>query len=346
MVEYAKEHKPDLIIHAGDLFEKNILINSPEFRSAVDCMIALANVAPVFMCRGNHDPDKSLEIFQKLKTKHTIRYSDKVEILPEKKARILSIPYIKPSLIGSGERIGDINISGAESLRNYIDDFIESDKDPNTFNFVVGHFTVIGAELANSERILEGEIMLSVEDLDKDALDGVFLGHIHKADQDMFEGTNIRYSGAHYRTRFDEMGEPGFRFWKFDDKGNVDIKFVETPARDMMQFEFDEDETKKIIKSGKLPVDILEDSDVKVVFNVPEGMRSSLDLDKLKELCPDSSTLKTAIRTIPKVSVRSAEMSKAKSDIEKLEEWARVTGTKITDGIRKKMNIILEVVSE
>ena len=353
IIQFAAENQPDLIIHAGDLFEKNTMINSLEFRAAVRGMMALANIATVFMIRGNHDPDNALNVFEKLETVHLICYSDMIQTVgfteiygKLENVKILSIPYISPSTIGSGDDIGEVHVSGAGYLKDKINRFIEHSAKPDTINLIVAHITVVGAELANSERILEGEIMLSPDDFDHKAIDGVLLGHIHKAQQDIFDGTNIRYSGAHYRTRFDEIGSPGFNFWKFHDNGKTEIEFIETPAREMHQYDFDEEETKKIMSTGELPFEIPNDADIKVVFSVPEGMSSMLDKEKIRSLCPGNSTLKLNTKTIPKVVVRSEKMADAKTDLDKLKEWGRVTNNKITKSIIDKFNLVVTVADE
>ena len=82
IVDYANKNNPDLIVHSGDLFHKNTMINSREYLSAVDFIADLSSVAPVILVRGNHDPDGSFNVFKKMPDIYayddfgTIEYAD------------------------------------------------------------------------------------------------------------------------------------------------------------------------------------------------------------------------------------------------------------------------------
>lgn len=334
IVEYAEKEKPDWIFHAGDLFEKNVLINSPEYLSAIESMMSLADIAPVIMVRGNHDPFYALNVFEKLDTKFPITYYDTMAIQKNSDFNLLLIPYMNPSAIAREDSIGDIHKSGADLIKSRINEF-EKEHNPDKPALVLAHISILDSRFANSERIQEGEVMLSVDDLNLDWIDGVMLGHIHNSQQDIFEKTRIRYAGAHYRTRFDEILEPGFFMWTFD--GKIGIDFVETPARDMIQIKLDEAQTKKLIAGEKL--DVPPDSDVKIILEVPQGMTKMIDINNLNY--ETNSNVEVALRVNPITEVRSREIGKAVTDAGKLEEWAKVSDVEITSSIKKKLDEII-----
>jgi DNA repair exonuclease SbcCD nuclease subunit len=336
IIGYLDEQKPDYIFHAGDLFEKNVLINSPEYHASVNAMTALANIAPVYMVRGNHDPIGALEIFQEFSARYPIYYFDEIEIIKTRDFKLLTIPYQIPSTVGSGDSIGEVHVTGAESIRSSIQSFIKSDT--NLSKFVLAHISILDSRFANSERIQEGEILLSVDDLNIPELNGVFLGHIHNSQQDIFKDTNIRYAGAHYRTRFDEVMEPGFYMWEFKE-WQPSIKFVNTPARDMVQINLGESETKELIARNKF--DFPVGADVKIVLEVPQGMNKIVDKERIMKLVPEGTNLDIAIKVNPVIEVRSEKMAKCINDTEKLEEWGRVSEVIISTNIKKKFDEIL-----
>ncbi len=340
IIDQARKIKPDLIVHAGDLFDKNTLMNSSEYRAAVDCMDLLASIAPVIMVRGNHDPVDSMSIFDKINSTHPIICSEEISVRKVNDINFLLIPYINPSLIGSGDKIGDIHITGASSIKEHIEKFAD-EMPTNKINIIVAHISVYGAEFANSEKIQEGEVLLGVDDFNHPNISGAMLGHIHKSTQSIFEGTRVRYSGAHYRTRFGELSEPGFFVWDFKDIHNPKIGFMPVPARDMHRIEFDEDETRKIIRTGKIPIPVPSDSDVKFVFNVPEGMSSLLKVGSFYSDFPESSTVKIEPRVIPKQVIRSENMGKAITDMDKFREWCLVTEIKPGKSLLGKYNEIV-----
>lgn len=334
--DYLVKEKPDYIFHAGDLFEKNVLINSPEYLAAVNAMISLANIAPVYMVRGNHDPVGALEIFQELRTKFSIYYFDEISTIVASDFRFLAIPYQIASHLGSGDSVGEIHKSGAEVIRDHIDKFIK-ERNVEVPSFILAHISVMDSQFANSERIVEGEIILPVEDFDRKEIDGVFLGHIHRNQQDIFEGTRIRYAGAHYRTRFDEMLEPGFCMWEFGSQ--TDIKFIPTPSREMIQINLDEEETKKLIVSGeyKFP----EGADVKIVLEVAQGLNKIINTEDIMGLVPEGTVLDIAIKVNPVTEVRSKKMSEGLTNMEKLVEWGVISEIEITSNLKKKFDEII-----
>lgn len=337
IINYLKEEKPDYIFHAGDLFEKNVFINSPEYYAAVAAMTALANIAPVFMVRGNHDPVRALEIFEKIRALFPINYCDKIDIVGTDNFELLTIPYQIPSTVGSGDSIGEIHITGADSIRSNIQNFAKSNIDLPLF--ILAHISILDSRFANSERIQEGEIMLSVDDLNISELSGVFLGHIHNSQQDIFKDTRIRYAGAHYRTRFDEVTEPGFYMWEFKN-GKPDIEFVNIPARSMIQINLSESETKELIAKNKFD---FPEGDVKIVLEVPQGMNKIVDKERIMKLVSEGTNLDIAIKVNPVVEVRSEKMAKCTNDKEKLIEWGRVSEVNITSNIKKKFDEIIHV---
>ena len=333
IISYLEGQKPDWIFHAGDLFDKNVLINSLEYRAAVEAMISLANIAPVIMVRGNHDPVYALDIFEKLKTNNFIYYFDDIEVVQNDDFNLLTIPYQRPSDIGSGDEIGDIHKSGADLIRSRIKEFIKESDRPN---LILAHISILDSRFANSERIQEGEIIMSVESFDVSGIDGVFLGHIHNSQQDIFNGTRIRYAGSHYRTRFDEVMEPGFYMWEFN--GETSIGFVNTPARNMVQINLGEEDTKRLIAKGDFT---FPEGDVKLVLEVPQGMNQIVDTSDIMNLVSGGTNLNISIKVNPITEVRSKKMSEGLTDQEKLNEWGSVSEVNITSSIKKKFDEII-----
>jgi DNA repair exonuclease SbcCD nuclease subunit len=337
IVNYLKEEKPDYIFHAGDLFEKNVLVNSPEYHATVNAMTALADIAPIYMVRGNHDPIGALEIFEKLKTKFPIYYFDEIITVQVEDFKLLTIPYQIPSTVGSGDSIGEIHVSGADEIRSHIIEFRNSQSDSP--KFILAHISILDSRFANSERIQEGEIMLSVDDLNISELDGVFLGHVHNSQQDIFKDTRIRYAGAHYRTRFGEIAEPGFYMWEFKEE-QPNIRFVNTPARDMTQINLSESETKELLAKNKF---VFPEGDVKIVLEVPQGMNKIVDKERIMKLVSEGTNLDIAIKVNPISQVRSEKMVECIDDTEKFVEWGRVSEVIISSGMKKKLNEIVHV---
>jgi len=346
MIDYSVDEDVDLFVCAGDLFDKNTTINSEEYNQAVRLIGAMSDVAPVVMIYGNHDPAGSLDVFKYLKgRKYSISVYDKVEEVETfeqsySQYHMLVLPFIGIKSFSFdannvAETFKRANKHYKEAVRGFIDKpFAKRPK------FIVGHFSVYGAELANSERITSNDLILSVDDFDGN-VDAVMLGHIHKRDQKIFDGKNIRYPGSHYRLNFGEKAQPGFVIWDIDD-GRVHSYTVDTPARDMAEFCMSVDETEQYIKTGKLPFNMPENADVKVNVEIKEGAAHLFDRESLKGLHVGGGDLKVGFKTIAKESVRSKDIGSKKSVPEKVKEWAKLVGIKKSGGLVDKIEIAID----
>ena len=65
-IALAEEHRPDLILHTGDVFDA-LIPSHRAMRQAVDALNALAEVAPVIVLAGNHDHPRLFEVFATLR---------------------------------------------------------------------------------------------------------------------------------------------------------------------------------------------------------------------------------------------------------------------------------------
>jgi len=347
--EMAEKYQPNLIVHSGDLFHKNTLINSREYLAAVEFITSLSFQAPVLIIRGNHDPEDSFYPFKFMSGVtvvdkiDTVEY-DRMDEAPEYPfpVKIFCLPYQK-LLSTKGETVDEAKLEQANYLRSQINEFTAREHG-NALLLCVGHISIAGVELANSERILGGEVMLNKEDFV--GFHGSLLGHIHKSEQDILEGTSVAYSGSHYRTRFDEVAKPGFRIWEFELKNDKwklnNNKLLLTPARDMIQFDLDIEETKAYITSGKFPYEFEENADYKVIFRVPEGLAHKLNKDNLIEEDLVNYSLKVSTIVEPKSEVKSKKIANLKTKEEIFEEWAEVSKIKIHESLKEKFGEIVE----
>jgi len=74
-VEQATELQVDLIVHAGDFFDRR---STPEERLVLATFLQeAARICPVFGVRGNHDCPKDLDIFNELEADNYIRIFDR-----------------------------------------------------------------------------------------------------------------------------------------------------------------------------------------------------------------------------------------------------------------------------
>jgi exonuclease SbcD len=109
VVAIAREQRPDLILHAGDLFDA-VRPATHDMHWAIDRLRELADVAPVFVLCGNHDSPALFALFDKL-------------LGP--KARVRFIPYPLPPDRGG---VIDVPGRGSEIIRLAPVPFIHSSR--------------------------------------------------------------------------------------------------------------------------------------------------------------------------------------------------------------------------
>lgn len=341
IVDRAKD--VDVVFIAGDLFDRNTTINSREYNEAVGIIHDLSNIAPVYIVRGNHDPENSLDVFSKIGNENNIHvYNDvfmgDIEDRNGNKLFLLALPYLNPGSFGSQETIKDVYNTATDYINSRIAEFIAYKT--SYPKVIMAHLSVFGAELANSEQILSGEVMLSVDVLNHPDIDAVMLGHIHRNKQSIFNGTRIRYAGAHYRTRFDELATPGFCMWEIE-KGNTRVATENTPARDMCKIVLNEEQTNSYIATGKLPFDIPADSDVSIVAEVSEGFSHLIDKSKTDALNgQNGSDVKFSTRVVPKVDSNVVEIHTKSTLAEKFIAWGNANNFPVPDTMVIKLNNI------
>jgi DNA repair exonuclease SbcCD nuclease subunit len=327
----------DFAVQTGDWFDKNMLINSSAFQSSIELMKQWANETPIIMIRGNHDPLHSLDIFPKLQTKHPIYLYNELLfdtiVFNNNTVEVVAFPYMKKSdfNLPQGISLQEIDLFVSEKMRGFFNNLPEK----KNFRIFIGHLTVTNASLATSQTISHGEPMLSPEDLLKSNADVYFLGHIHNHEQKIFKEHPMRYSGPHYRTNFGETQELGFWVW---DDGNWE--WNKTPIRKVAIFEFDAEETREILVNKK-PIDIPEDTDIKLKFNIPEEIASMADISRFENI----PNIKIEKRIIPKIVARSAEISNHTKLVDKFVIYAKEKKIKATEGLKQKVEDLESVLN-
>jgi len=352
MIDYAKTNDIDMIIGAGDLFDVNTMINSEEYKQAIRLVGELSGIAPVYLIRGNHDPKGSLSAFDSLSgIKYQIKVFNDVDIheISDKsgdRVSVLMLPYINPMIFnGLGQGVSGIFDDASDYYKSKIKEFKRFETIYK--KIVVGHISVYGAEFANNEKIVSNEVMLDVNDLNVPEFSAVMLGHIHKREQVIFSGTNIRYSAPHYRTSYSEKtNSVGFVVWTINDD-NTEIELVNTPAKKMVEFKLDVEQTKSYISSGELPFEMPENTDIKIVADIPEGMTAMFNKKKLSKISDDNDgSVLVKLKTIPKTNVRSETIANLNTISEKIREWLNVVDIEINEDIIKKAEILEAIVAD
>ena len=238
IVVFAKEHKPDAVLIAGDVYDKSMPI--VEAVQLLDRFLVWLNELgiTVFIVSGNHDNAERVAFGAELLKNSSVHivqsYNGKIAPVTLSDGygdiNIWMLPYLKPSLIRRHFPDRDVNtysdaISAALSNANL---------DISARNVLIAHQFVTGAITSESEEISVG----GSENVDGSVFDGfdyVALGHIHRPQQIGRE--TLRYSGTPLKYSFSEASHTkSVTVVDMDGKGEIKITELPlVPLRDMRE---------------------------------------------------------------------------------------------------------------
>lgn len=268
IVDYIIETKPDLAIHAGDLFD-SIRPSNRAIKEALEQLVRLSKAGiPTVIIAGNHSTPRQ-------------RSTDSIFGV------LQYFENIHPIFEGMHAKlkIGDCTIHAIPHM--YSDEHLQQavaqlkpDKD-SKYNVVVAHAAIRGTDVASWGEFKE-------QTIPPDALspnfDYVALGHYHRF---MKIKDNAYYCGSPERFSFNEENDvKGFLDVELD---NFKVTHVPTKAREMVTYgpvdcsnlgaEQVLDAVESLLSNG------IEGKIVRVKFdNMPRHVHSSLDLKRIREL--------------------------------------------------------------
>lgn len=210
MVEYAKQNQVQIIIIAGDMFDKKSI--SVKAKKIVKNAIFTNPEIDFIYLKGNHDEagfiDEDEEIPQNLKIFNNQRWT--------------TYEY------------GDITIAGIEfGKQDNYEIYNSLMLEKNRINIVVMH----GQE--SETNIKDKAEIINLKQLKNKNIDYLALGHIHSYKQEKLDNRGIYcYSGCLEGRGFDECGEKGFVLLNIEDK-KIQTQFIPFASRNLYEINVD-----------------------------------------------------------------------------------------------------------
>lgn len=203
-----EEEKPDLVIVAGDIYDRQIA--PVEAITLFDHFLAEAAAigVPVAVIAGNHDGAERMALGKDLLRRSGVYIATCLEdaakpLLLEKDGERVQV-FLLPYLDGSAVRdyFGDNSLRGESACMHRAVEMLRESFEENTTKILVSHCFVAGSQTSDSESGLwvGGSAAVSA-DLWAD-FDYVALGHLHRAQQ---AGPNGRYAGSPLKYSVDEQ---------------------------------------------------------------------------------------------------------------------------------------------
>jgi exonuclease SbcD len=218
----AGEHRPDLILHTGDVFDA-LIPGHRAMRQAIDALTALAAVAPVIVLAGNHDHPRLFEVFATLRGgSGRLTFVPRVlppsrggiidvEVAGGQRVRVAAVPFIHQHRFVDwfGEDMG-AHATYADKLRAINgalrDGLLEGYDVSRDVLIYAAHLHVAGAVFGGSERKVHITEEYATGPDSIPAVSYAALGHIHKP-QDVPGAVTAAYVGSPLPLDFGERGE-------------------------------------------------------------------------------------------------------------------------------------------
>ena len=217
IIRYAKEEEPDVIVIAGDIYDK--AVPSAEAVEVFDDFIAaLANetTSTVMTISGNHDSAPRVDAYRRVLAKQRLYMIGKPPVMPNEfiekvtlsdafgPVNFYLLPFVKPSMVKliTGTDKEGRNLSYNDAMHALI---ARENINPDERNVFVSHqfYLPVGKTADDIER-MESEIRTvgNIDEISADVLqpfDYAALGHIHKPmtvgdDRFRYCGTPMPYS--------------------------------------------------------------------------------------------------------------------------------------------------------
>ena len=269
-ISYAINTKPDIIIHAGDLFD-NVRPNNRAITFALNQLVKLTkNKIPIVIISGNHEHPKIVEtghifsIFDHLENVYPI-YNSKYERIPfkiqDKELLIHAIPQCNSKKEYNSE------------LKKLLPDKTAD------YNIFVSHGSVTGVKQFTMNEF--NELIIPTKIFSRD-FDYIALGHFHKYTK---LAKNAFYAGATENLTFADANEK---------KGFIEITFSENSLKQS----FIEINTRPMIDAKPIKCTGLK---------IEEVMKKIKQ--KVKEIKPEKKTFRITLDDIPTNVYRSIDFS-------------------------------------
>lgn len=272
-IDYAIKSKPDIIIHAGDLFDA-VRPNNRAITFAIKQVIRLSKEKiPFIVIAGNHEHPKLKE------TGHIFSIFDHIEhVYP-----VYNAKYEKHSFKINKKKITFHAIPQATSKKEFNEEFkkIKPDKQAD-YNILIAHGSSTGIKIFSMNEF--NELFIPADIISKN-FDYVALGHYHKYTK-LTE--NTFYSGSTENFTFTDAG---------DKKGFIQIEL----NKNIMKHEFIELKNRPMIDAKPINCSNLKLNEIMNKIK-----------QTVKEINPKDKTFRITLESIPNHIYRSLDFSEIK----------------------------------
>lgn len=337
----------DLVAIAGDTWDASMLnTEASGFNDFVTSIQKLADVAPVAMIYGtpSHDTDGSLEVFRKIRSRHSITILEAarpyflengniVESSSNPEALIFGIPEPRKKHLLANATAGKEETESAirDAMQKVCFLLAAARREHESLPCVMlYHGDIAGSALQNDRTVERGTgIAISIDDLASIGADYYALGHIHKPQQ---VGTlPAYYAGSIYPKDFGETHKAGFNLVEIGNGKPAQVSRIDFPLAQNLKIESNAE--------FKLNEDI-DGKRVWVEITCTKEEHVLLDEDKILDELKAKGAVEGSRVTVNELAtetVRAAEITEAVGVSDKYKVWASNTGLELKDSVLQKI---------
>ncbi len=365
MLDYVKENKVNAIIHAGDIWERK---QSYAERSGVPLVIDYLrelskHVDFIFITKGNnsHDEPGSVSLLHQLEPNvYAYEYPVVLSVMtdgdipvvdllklgtagdPRANYIVSLVPYPTKAMFVKEQSI-DLNNQEFVSMFEGVFDLIAYVTQPYTCPKILAfHGNVVGSRLSTGQTLLSQDIMVAPATLKKAKHDYYALGHIHLRQEVQ---PNMVYSGSIYNKNWGETEPKSFEVIEFVDTTPFEQKEDIEPynhrvmlssARPMVTVE-----AEFFVGGFKIaPIEnYVKDAEFRFRCKVKENDRKLITDEAIEWIKGEyGDDVKIEWNVIPdERESRSEAIMHAKTLLEEVEEYAKVTEFDLPESVKEKV---------
>lgn len=221
IVSQARDAKPDLIIHSGDVFD-GLRPATADLRLALGALNELGAIASTVVLAGNHDSGALFDVFAMLLgTGSRVRFVSKaglpaaggiveVHAGDGTRLRLAPVPFVHANRqvdwFGDPQRFMAVYATRMQLINDILWEGLKDGYDPaRDVLLYAAHLHVSGAHLSGSERLVHVSETHAAESSGLPMVSYSALGHIHKPQQ--VPGRDAHYVGSPLQLDYGEAGE-------------------------------------------------------------------------------------------------------------------------------------------
>ncbi len=238
ILSFSKGNKPDIVLVAGDVFDK-VNPDNESKELIFDFFLRLRDLGTeVVVIAGNHDSYdfmRSIKGISKLANVHIYDRPSKENFIYQRgELKIACLPYPSERVLTSAGE--DSKRSYAELVSRFIAFLAQSVKDAR-YKILLAHLFVAGSRYTRTEKEATVTQHYAIHPANlTDTFDYVALGHVHRHQRVENAPTYAYYSGTLYQLDFSEAGDEKFFNFIVLERGMPKVEVIKLDLKNPLSF--------------------------------------------------------------------------------------------------------------